>query len=286
MKDGDYIEHLFVCSIARLPAVLHQPRQGLPLEGLRAARGVAHREGPRARQRAAAARGRADPVRALDARLHRGASTSCSRRATAWSRRPSSRPTTRRSRPTASSRSTSATTTSSSPCARRSRATTILMVSRRRPGRALRGVRRPRDGPRHQRRARHERRARRTTTSSRWTSRATGQDLLVVTENGFGKRTAIDEYRMTGRGTKGVKTITLTEAQGRPRRRARGARARRARLHLPRAAWSSAPSVRGHQPLRPRVAGREGDEHARGRRRQRRRARRRLRCGRRRSDRR
>ena len=58
--------------VARLPAVLLQPRQGLPLEGLRAAGGVAHREGPRARQRPAAARGRADPVGALDARLHRG----------------------------------------------------------------------------------------------------------------------------------------------------------------------------------------------------------------------
>ena len=50
--------------VARLPAVLLQPRQGLPLEGLRAARGVAHGEGPRAGQRPAAARGRADPVRA------------------------------------------------------------------------------------------------------------------------------------------------------------------------------------------------------------------------------
>ena len=39
--------------VARLPAVLLQPRQGLPLEGLRAAGGVAHGEGPRARQRAA-----------------------------------------------------------------------------------------------------------------------------------------------------------------------------------------------------------------------------------------
>ena len=56
--------------VARLPAVLLQPRQGLPLQGLRAAGGVAHREGPRARQRAAAARGRAHPGRARDARLH------------------------------------------------------------------------------------------------------------------------------------------------------------------------------------------------------------------------
>src|SRR3712207_8922997 len=41
-----------------------------------------------------------------------------------------------------------------------------------------------------------------------------GQDLLVVTENGYGKRTAIDEYRLTSRGAKGVKTITFTESKG------------------------------------------------------------------------
>src|SRR5688500_8448557 len=41
-----------------------------------------------------------------------------------------------------------------------------------------------------------------------------GQDLLVVTEAGFGKRTDVDEYRLTKRGTKGVKTISFTEAKG------------------------------------------------------------------------
>jgi DNA gyrase subunit A len=41
-----------------------------------------------------------------------------------------------------------------------------------------------------------------------------GQDLLVVTEAGYGKRTGIDEYRLTSRGAKGVKTITFTEAKG------------------------------------------------------------------------
>ena len=41
-----------------------------------------------------------------------------------------------------------------------------------------------------------------------------GQDLLVVTDSGFGKRTAIDEYRQTSRGAKGVKTITFTDAKG------------------------------------------------------------------------
>jgi DNA gyrase subunit A len=40
-------------------------------------------------------------------------------------------------------------------------------------------------------------------------------ELLVVTENGYGKRTKIDQYRKTSRGAKGVKTIGLTEAKGR-----------------------------------------------------------------------
>ncbi|MEX2252592.1 MAG: DNA gyrase subunit A [Thermoleophilaceae bacterium] len=39
-------------------------------------------------------------------------------------------------------------------------------------------------------------------------------ELLVVTENGFGKRTAISEYPVKGRGTMGVKTISLTEKKG------------------------------------------------------------------------
>jgi DNA gyrase subunit A len=39
-------------------------------------------------------------------------------------------------------------------------------------------------------------------------------DLLVVTENGYGKRTRIDQYRKTKRGAKGVKTIGLTERKG------------------------------------------------------------------------
>ncbi len=39
-------------------------------------------------------------------------------------------------------------------------------------------------------------------------------DLLVVTENGYGKRTQISHYRKTNRGAKGVKTIGLTEKKG------------------------------------------------------------------------
>jgi len=41
-----------------------------------------------------------------------------------------------------------------------------------------------------------------------------GQDLLVVTDGGYGKRTSVDEYRLTSRGAKGVKTITFTETKG------------------------------------------------------------------------
>ncbi|HSZ70845.1 MAG TPA: DNA gyrase subunit A [Solirubrobacteraceae bacterium] len=40
------------------------------------------------------------------------------------------------------------------------------------------------------------------------------QDLLVVTENGYGKRTTVSEYRKTKRGAMGVKTITLTDRKG------------------------------------------------------------------------
>jgi len=38
--------------------------------------------------------------------------------------------------------------------------------------------------------------------------------VLVVTENGYGKKTAIDEYRVTNRGGKGVKTLNITEKNG------------------------------------------------------------------------
>ena len=38
--------------------------------------------------------------------------------------------------------------------------------------------------------------------------------ILVVSENGFGKRSALDDYRITSRGGKGVKTINITEKTG------------------------------------------------------------------------
>jgi DNA gyrase subunit A len=38
--------------------------------------------------------------------------------------------------------------------------------------------------------------------------------ILVVSEKGFGKRTSVEEYRITNRGGKGVKTINVTEKTG------------------------------------------------------------------------
>jgi DNA gyrase subunit A len=111
MKEDDYIEHLFVSSthdyllfftnrgkVYRLK-VYELPRPRAPR--------AAGRWSTCCRCARASACSRCWPP-AISAR----ASTWCSPPATGWSRRPSSPPTTRRSRPTASSRSTSATTTS------------------------------------------------------------------------------------------------------------------------------------------------------------------------------
>ena len=41
-----------------------------------------------------------------------------------------------------------------------------------------------------------------------------GDDVLVVSENGYGKRSALEDYRETNRGGKGVKTINITDKTG------------------------------------------------------------------------
>jgi DNA gyrase subunit A len=43
---------------------------------------------------------------------------------------------------------------------------------------------------------------------------AKGNDILTVTENGYGKRTVLDKYRLTKRGAKGVRTIITNERNG------------------------------------------------------------------------
>jgi DNA gyrase subunit A len=39
-------------------------------------------------------------------------------------------------------------------------------------------------------------------------------EVLIVTEKGYGKKTPIDEYRLTHRGSKGVKTLNVTDKNG------------------------------------------------------------------------
>ena len=43
---------------------------------------------------------------------------------------------------------------------------------------------------------------------------ASSKTILVVSENGYGKRSALEDYRKTNRGGKGVKTINITEKTG------------------------------------------------------------------------
>ena len=39
-------------------------------------------------------------------------------------------------------------------------------------------------------------------------------NILVVSENGYGKRSSLDDYRITNRGGKGVKTISISDKTG------------------------------------------------------------------------
>src|SRR5690606_19883453 len=41
-----------------------------------------------------------------------------------------------------------------------------------------------------------------------------GKDVLIVTKNGYGKRTSLSEYRLQARGGKGIKTLSITEKKG------------------------------------------------------------------------
>ena len=257
MKDGDYIEHLFVCSIARLPAVLLQPRQGLPLEGLRAAGGAAHGEGPRAGQRPAAARGRAHPVGALHARLLRGASTSSSRPASGTVKKTEfarlqhadqgrrhhrdQHPRRRRARRRAP---------------RRRRATRSSWS--RSAGLAVRFARgrRARDGPRHQRRARHERlrqgqrgardgrRARRPGAARRHRER--------LRQAHADRRVPQDLARRQGRQDDQVHREARAASPARS-----SCASTRSSCSSPRTAWSSAPACAGIRQTGPRGAGRD-----------------------------
>ena len=156
MKDGDFIEHLFICSTHDYLLFFTNRGKVYRSKVYELPEAPAHGEGPRARQHPAAARGRARPVGALDARLQRvevprvrdPQGHDQEDRAAGLQHADQGRRHHRDQHP------------------RRRRAG---RRAQRRPGRhdhhglalgpgvALRGVQGPRDGPRHRRRARHER---------------------------------------------------------------------------------------------------------------------------------
>ena len=89
-------------------------------------------------------------------------------------------------------------------------------------------------------------------------------DLLVVTENGYGKRTRVGDYPVKGRGTMGVKTAQLVESKG----RLAGARIVRDGYQV--MLISDGGTVirdpgRRHPPRRPSDAGRDRHAPSRGR---------------------
>ena len=96
-------------------------------------------------------------------------------------------------------------------------------------------------------------------------------ELLVVTENGYGKRTPIADYPVKGRGAMGVKTIQLTEKKG----GVAGAlivREHQDLVFISQNGMVQRTARRGHLAAGPPRAGRAGDEPARGRHGERRRA--------------
>ena len=197
---------------ARLHPLLHQRRQGVPAEGARAAARLAPVEGPRDRQPAAVPPGRAGARRRADPRLRRGEVPRLRdeerRRQEDRARRVQHAAEGRRDHRDQDARG------------RRARRRAPLVGRRRHPHGLASSARR--------------------SASTRRTVRAMGRDasgvqgmrlragdevisiniaqddsdLLVVTENGYGKRTRIADYPRKGRGGMGVKTIQLTEAKG------------------------------------------------------------------------
>ena len=83
----------------------------------------------------------------------------------------------------------------------------------RRHGDPLRRDRRPADGP-HAPTASAASRCATTTRSWRWRSSARAGTLLTVAQNGYGKRTELDEYRLQSRGGVGIINIQTSDRNG------------------------------------------------------------------------
>ena len=208
MKDGDFIEHLFICSSHDYLLFFTNRGKVYRSKVYELPEASAHRQGPGAGQLLPLAKV-SGSSRCSRRETSPRPSTSSSRPARGRSRRPSCSPTTHRSKRTGSSRSRSATTTSCWPCAPSTSDDDDIMVSRagqtarfpesdaRSMGRDTTGVRGMNVG--------------KEGSVIAMDVARDDMDLLVVTENGYGKRTQISQYRKTNRGAKGVKTIGLTE---------------------------------------------------------------------------
>ena len=264
MKDGDYIEHLFVCSshdfllfFSNRGKVYRSKVYELP-EASRTAKGRALvnvlplREGERI-QSVLSTRDFAEAKYLVFATKKRHGQEDRVRA-----------PTTRRSRPTASSPSTIRDDDELVAVRRVDPGDEILMVSQGGPG-----------GP-----------LRRGATRARWAATPAAcagmniagkgnevlamdvarddQELLVVTENGFGKRTPVSEYRKTSRGAKGVQTIKFSEKRG-GLAAALVVRPHQELVFISQEGMVQRTGVRGHPPDRPRGAGRQAHERARRR---------------------
>ena len=267
LKEGDYIEHLHICSthdwmlfFTNRGKVYRLKVYELP-EGSRTSKGRALVN--------------VLPLRDRRAGDGREARPGTSARASTWSsppprdrsRRPSSPPTTRRSGPTGSSRSRSATATSWCGCGSL-QATTTCCWSRSRATprasreKAVRPMGRDTSGVKGMNVAgKIGREANRVLAMDIARDDA---ELFVVTENGYGKRTAIAEYPVKGRGTKGVLTAKLTAEEGRAGRGPDRPRAPGPAVHL-RERHGAAHPGRRHLADGPRDPGRAGDEPARRR---------------------
>ena len=114
------------------------------------------------------------------------------------------------------------------------------------------------DGPRHDGRQGHEHQARRVDARA-WRSRPTARELFVVTERGYGKRTAVSEYPEHHRGGQGVRTIQVTPKKGPLVGHEDRLAGPRADAHL-RGGRRHPRQGRGHQQARPLDAGRQGHE--------------------------
>ena len=197
---------------ARLHPLLHDRRQGLPAQGARAAARLAPVEGPRDRQPAAVPPGRADPRRDRDARLQ-GVEVPRLRDEEGHRQEdgvPRVQHAAQGGRDHRAARC--ARTTSSSACGSRTARTTSSWsrVSARRCGsheKDVRSMGRPASGVAGMK-------LRGDDEVIEVDIASDDADLLVVTENGWGKRTRVAEYPVKGRGTMGVKTVAARRGEG------------------------------------------------------------------------